>query len=152
MLDILFLLHIGKDWFLESKLSVVVPQVLEFLSVTIVVFKEYIHKFLWLGVPQQTALTPEINPFQYAIEINCLTLKDQTSYLISDSWSRSPLIFPNSSWIDRLLPQQQVNNTSILYIVGAGSRSYRKSCYIRTGKSKKNSTWAAEKRELNHCT
>ena len=26
MLDILFLLHIGKDWFLESKLSVVVPQ------------------------------------------------------------------------------------------------------------------------------
>ena len=26
MLDILFLLHIGKDWFMESKLSVVVPQ------------------------------------------------------------------------------------------------------------------------------
>ena len=26
VLDILFLLHIGKDWFLESKLSVVVPQ------------------------------------------------------------------------------------------------------------------------------
>ena len=30
-------------------------------------------------------LTPEINPFQYAIEIKCLTLKDQTTYLISDS-------------------------------------------------------------------
>ena len=29
-------------------------------------------------------LTPEINPFQYAIEIKCLTLKDQTSYLIPD--------------------------------------------------------------------
>ena len=28
------------------------------------------------------SLTPEINPFQYAIEIKCLTLKDQTSYLI----------------------------------------------------------------------
>ena len=30
------------------------------------------------------SLTPEINLFQYAIEIKCLTLKDQTSYLISD--------------------------------------------------------------------
>ena len=29
-------------------------------------------------------LTPEINIFQYAIECKCLTLKDQTSYLISD--------------------------------------------------------------------
>ena len=27
-------------------------------------------------------LTPEINPFQFAIEIKCLTLKDRTSYLI----------------------------------------------------------------------
>ena len=27
------------------------------------------------------SLTPEINPFQYAIEIKYLTLKDQTSYL-----------------------------------------------------------------------
>ena len=30
------------------------------------------------------SLTPEINPFQYAIESKCLTLKDQTSYLIPD--------------------------------------------------------------------
>ena len=30
------------------------------------------------------SLTPKINPFPYAIEIKCLTLKDQTSYLISD--------------------------------------------------------------------
>ena len=30
------------------------------------------------------SLTSEINPFQYAIEIKYLTLKDQTSYLISD--------------------------------------------------------------------
>ena len=30
------------------------------------------------------SLTPEINPFQYAIEIKYLTLKDQTSYLIPD--------------------------------------------------------------------
>ena len=30
------------------------------------------------------SLTPEINPFQYATEIKCLTLKDQTSYLIPD--------------------------------------------------------------------
>ena len=30
------------------------------------------------------SLTPEIIPFQYAIEIKCLTLKDQTSYLIPD--------------------------------------------------------------------
>ena len=30
------------------------------------------------------SLTPEINLFQYAIEIKCLTLKDQTSYLILD--------------------------------------------------------------------
>ena len=29
-------------------------------------------------------LTPEINLFQYAIEIKCLTLKDHTSYLIPD--------------------------------------------------------------------
>ena len=29
-------------------------------------------------------LTPEINPFQYAIEIKYLTLNDQTSYLIPD--------------------------------------------------------------------
>ena len=29
-------------------------------------------------------LTLEINPFQYAIEIKYLTLKDQTSYLIPD--------------------------------------------------------------------
>ena len=40
------------------------------------------------------SLTPEINPFRYAIEIKCLTLKDQTSYLIPDGWSRSPLSFP----------------------------------------------------------
>ena len=45
----------------------------------------YGDKFLWLGVPQQTALTPEMNLSQYAIEIKCLTLKDQTSYLIPDS-------------------------------------------------------------------
>ena len=30
------------------------------------------------------SLTQEINPFQYAIEIKCLTLKDQNSYLIPD--------------------------------------------------------------------
>ena len=30
------------------------------------------------------SLTPEINPFQYAIENKCLTPKDQTSYLISE--------------------------------------------------------------------
>ena len=30
------------------------------------------------------SLTPRINPFQYAIEIKYLTLKDQTSYLIPD--------------------------------------------------------------------
>ena len=30
------------------------------------------------------SLTPEINPFPYAIEIKCLTLKDQTSYLTLD--------------------------------------------------------------------
>ena len=63
------------------------------------------------------SLTPEINPFQYAIEIKNLTLKDQTSYLIRDGWSRSPLKFPTSAWIDESLPQQQVNNTSILYIM-----------------------------------
>ena len=40
------------------------------------------------------SLTPEINPFQYAKEIKCLTLKDQTLYLIPDGWSRSPLSFP----------------------------------------------------------
>ena len=45
----------------------------------------YGEKFLWLGVPQQTDLTPEIHLSQYAIEIKCLTLKDQTSYLIPDS-------------------------------------------------------------------
>ena len=59
------------------------------------------------------SLTLEINLFQYAIENKCLTLKDQTSYLIPDNWSRSPLSFPTSAWIDKLLPQQQVNNTSI---------------------------------------
>ena len=46
--------------------------------------KCYGEKFLWLGVPQQIALTPEINLSQYAIEIKCLTRKDQTSYLIPD--------------------------------------------------------------------
>ena len=30
-------------------------------------------------------LTPKINAFQYAIEIKCLTLKDQNLYLIPDS-------------------------------------------------------------------
>ena len=30
------------------------------------------------------SLNPEINPFQYAIEIKYLTLKDHTSYLILD--------------------------------------------------------------------
>ena len=61
-------------------------------------------------------LTPEINHFKYAIEIKYLTLKDQTSYLIPDGWSRSPLSFPTSAWIDKSLPQQ-VSKTSILYIV-----------------------------------
>ena len=51
------------------------------------------------------SLTLEINPFQYAIKIKYLTLKDQTSYLILDGWSRSPLSFPTLAWIDRLLPQ-----------------------------------------------
>ena len=45
----------------------------------------YREKFLWLGVPQQTTMTPKINISQYAIETKCLTLKDQTSYLIPDS-------------------------------------------------------------------
>ena len=36
----------------------------------------YGEKFLWLGVPQQTALTPEINLSQYGIEMKCLALKD----------------------------------------------------------------------------
>ena len=44
----------------------------------------YGEKFLWLGVPQQIDLTPEHHLSQYAIEIKCLTLKDQTSYLIPD--------------------------------------------------------------------
>ena len=30
------------------------------------------------------SLTPKINPFQYAIEIKYITLKDQTLYLILD--------------------------------------------------------------------
>ena len=38
--------------------------------------------------------TPEINLSQYAIEINNLTLKDRTSYLIPEGCSRSPLSFP----------------------------------------------------------
>ena len=42
---------------------------------------------LWREIPMAwgtttDSLTPEINPFQYAIEIKYLTLKDQTSYLI----------------------------------------------------------------------
>ena len=64
------------------------------LNIGISIISCYGGKFLWLGVPQQTALTPEINISQYAIEIKCLTLKDQTSYLILDGWSRSPLSFP----------------------------------------------------------
>ena len=63
------------------------------------------------------SLTPEINPFQYAIEIKYLTLKDQTSYLILDGWSRSPLSFPTPACIDELLPQQSVNKISMLYIL-----------------------------------
>ena len=44
---------------------------------------------LWREIPMAwgtttDSLTPEINPFQYAIEIKCLTLKDQISYLILD--------------------------------------------------------------------
>ena len=44
---------------------------------------------LWREIPMAwgtttDSLTPEINPFQYAIEIKYLTLKDQTSYLILD--------------------------------------------------------------------
>ena len=63
------------------------------------------------------SLTLEIDPFQYAIEFKCLTLKDQTSYLIPDGLSRSQLRFKNLAWIDKLLSQQQVNNTSILYFM-----------------------------------
>ena len=44
---------------------------------------------LWREIPMAWGTTtdiliPEINPFQYAIESKCLTLKDQTSYLIPD--------------------------------------------------------------------
>ena len=44
---------------------------------------------LWREIPMAwgtttNSLTPEINPFQYEIEIKYLTLKDQTSYLIPD--------------------------------------------------------------------
>ena len=35
----------------------------------------YGEKFLWLGVPQQIALTPEINLSQYAIEIKMSNTK-----------------------------------------------------------------------------
>ena len=63
------------------------------------------------------SLTPKINSFQYAREIKYLTLKNQTSYLIPDGWSRSLLSFPTSAWIDKSLPQQQVNKTRILYIL-----------------------------------
>ena len=61
-------------------------------------------------------LTQEINPFQYAREIKYLTLKDQNLYLISDGWCRSPLNYPTPACIDKLLPQQSVNKTSMLYI------------------------------------
>ena len=69
-------------------------------------------------------LNPEINISQYEIEIKCLTLKDQTSYLIPDGWSRSPLSFPISAWIDESLPQQQVKKTSILSIGVRSTLSY----------------------------
>ena len=62
MLDILFLLHIGKDWFLESKLSVVVPQAIgiylrnrigdstgEFLVVVLWGFSIGIH-WIWIAL------------------------------------------------------------------------------------------------------
>ena len=44
---------------------------------------------LWREIPMAwgtttDSLTLEINPFQYAIEIKYLTLKNQTSYLIPD--------------------------------------------------------------------
>ena len=44
---------------------------------------------LWREIPMAWGtttdnLTPEMNPFQYAIEIQYLTLKDQTSCLILD--------------------------------------------------------------------
>ena len=44
---------------------------------------------LWREIPMDwgtttDSLTPEINPFQYPIEIKYLTLKDQISYLIPD--------------------------------------------------------------------
>ena len=76
----------------------------------------YGEKFLWLGVPQQIALTPEINLSQYAIEIKCLTLKDPRTLFrtveVDPRWA-----FQSSAWIDIILPQQQVNNTSVLYII-----------------------------------
>ena len=56
------------------------------------------------GTTTNNLMTPEINPFQYAIEIKYLTLKDQTSYLILDGWNRSPLSFPILAWIDQSLP------------------------------------------------
>ena len=48
-----------------------------------------LNNVLWREIPMAwgtttDSLTPEINPFQYAIEIKYLTLKDQTSYLIPD--------------------------------------------------------------------
>ena len=69
------------------------------------------------GVPQQTTRHQKSIFPQYTREIKHLTLRDIESYLVPDGWSRSPLSFPASAWIDRLLPQQQVNNTSIIYIM-----------------------------------
>ena len=76
---------------IDLLLCVVFDQGFDFLQLAEYYYGE---KFLWLRVPQQIALTPEINFSQYAIEIKCLTLKDQTSYLIPDGWSRSLLRFP----------------------------------------------------------
>ena len=61
-------------------------------------------------------VTAEINPFQYARETKYLTLKDLDSYLIPDGWCRSLLSFPTLACIDKLLPQQSANKTSMLYI------------------------------------
>ena len=51
VLDILFLLHIGKDWFLESKLSVVVPQAIgiSLRNIRSLVLVSNISSVAWLG-------------------------------------------------------------------------------------------------------
>ena len=68
-----------------------------------------------LGYTTTFWMTPEINPFQYAREINAFNTKGYEAYLIPNGWCRSLLRFSKHACIYNLLCDKEKQDKLAIY-------------------------------------